>query len=142
MASKNSGFTLIEVLVASAILFSSIAVVSLIFKSSYLASEKAELRVGQAGLLPALLKLVQAEIRSKSDDDNDKISGQGTIWGQNYQWDANLIAFRAAPDKFDIDIGKMQSYPKKYKLWQVKLRLGNGKGVRDFQYYELSWLHS
>ncbi|WP_281556601.1 prepilin-type N-terminal cleavage/methylation domain-containing protein [Thalassomonas sp. RHCl1] len=141
MAVKNSGFTLIEVLVASAILFSSIAVVSLIFKSSYLASQKAELRVGQAGLVPALLKLVQAEIRRKTDDNNDKISGQGVIWGQNYQWNASLIAFRAAPDKFDIDIGKMQSYPKKFKLWQVQLRLGSEKGARDFQYHELSWLH-
>lgn len=134
------GFTLLEVLVASAILFSAIAITSLIFKSSYVASEKAQQRVEQAGVLPALLIIVQEDIREQTAGVTDALKNHGVIWGMPYRWQAKLSAFKAPPEKFDTDTGTMESYKKRYKLWQVDLSLGEGKKRLDFQYYEISWL--
>jgi len=137
----KQGFTLLEVLVASAILFSAIAITSLIFKSSYIASEKAQQRVEQSGVIPALLIIVQEDIRERTTEAVEELANQGVIWGMSYQWQANLIAFKAPPDKFDTDTGRMESSNKRFKLWQVELSLGEGKKRLDFQYHELSWLH-
>ena len=137
---KAKGFTLIELLVASVILFSAIAVATVIFKSSYVASEKAQQRMEQAGVVPALLSQIQAEIRDKTTENSVELDGKGDIWGISYQWQAQMIAFKSPPDKFDNSSGNMESHDKRYKLWLVDLTLGTGTGSLVYQYHELSWL--
>jgi prepilin-type N-terminal cleavage/methylation domain-containing protein len=138
---KNKGFTLIEVLVAATILFSVITVVSLLFRSSYIASEKAQVRIEQTGVLPTLLNLVQNELRVKTTDQTIELSGEGVIWNIPYQWQANLLEFKAPVDKFDPEAGVIDKYPPRYQLWQVDLVLGSGQRALDYQYQEFSWVN-
>jgi len=137
---QAKGFTLLEVLIASAILFSSIAITTLIFKSSYIASEKAQKRIEQAGVMPALLMQIQEDLRAQSTTASDQLAGQGVIWGLAYQWKAELISFKSPPDQFDNDTGLTESKAKRFKLWQVELALDINKKRLDFQYHEISWL--
>lgn len=144
MVAKNKGFTLIEILVASVILFSAISVVTLIFKSSYVASQKAQLKVEQTGIVSVLLKKVQQEIRDKTTYSSDKLEGEGVIWGKKYQWHAILLEFKAPIDKFDNETGTTDKFDEKYKLWQVDLVIGTGKSIEksivEYQYNEISWV--
>jgi type II secretory pathway pseudopilin PulG len=138
MNKSSQGFTLLEILVASTILFSSIAVVSLIFKTSYVASEKATLNVEQAGVIKALLTSIQLTIREDANQSINSLTGNGVIWGVPYQWQAELIANKAPPNKFDADTGNVESYSARYKLWNVALTTGKNN-KRKFEYNELSW---
>jgi len=155
MQQKNSGFTLLEVLVASTLLFACISVVTLIFKSAYVASQKAQIKVEQTGVIPALLPLIQQSIRQQTTRFGDQLSGNGIIWGMNYQWQAHVIAFKSPADKFDVDTTRMESYPKRYKKWLVSLELdgvdtainnqtadivNTRKNGLIYQYHELSWV--
>ncbi len=140
MLPKSKGFTLIELLVAATILFSAIAVVTLIFKSAYVASGKAQYRVEQAGVINILLKNIQRDIQSNANAKKNQLIGDGIIWGESYLWKAKVISFKPPAPKPDRDTGKIESFSNKYKLWQVNLTLGEGKGARDFTYKELSWI--
>jgi prepilin-type N-terminal cleavage/methylation domain-containing protein len=137
---KTKGFTLLEVLVASTILFASIAVVTLIFKSAYVSSEKAEGKLVQTSVVNALLPIIQQDIRIKTTQFTDKLTGAGILWGQQYQWNSHVIAFKSPADKLDLDTAKIESYPERYKKWQVELIIGSGNSQLSYHYHELSWL--
>ena len=62
----QAGFTLIEILVASVILFASLAVVSMIYRGAYLSSEKATQHVNISKVLPAVLSTIEYEIQQHS----------------------------------------------------------------------------
>ena len=138
MNKSSQGFTLLEILVASTILFSSIAVVSLIFKTSYVASEKATIHVEQAGIIKALVTSIQLTIREKTQQNTNNLNGSGVIWGVPYEWQAELIANKPPPNKFNADTGNVESYSARYKLWNVVLSTGKNN-KRQFEYNELSW---
>jgi len=138
MNKSSQGFTLLEILVASTILFSSIAVVSLIFKTSYVASEKATKNVEQAGVINVLVTSIQVTIREKTQQGTNSLQGDGVTWGVPYQWQAELIANKAPPNKFNADTGNVESYSARYKLWDVVLTIGKNN-KRKFEYNELSW---
>jgi len=138
MNKSSQGFTLLEILVASTILFSSIAVISLIFKTSYVTSEKATKHVEQAGVIKALVTSIQVTIREDTRQNTNSLKGSGVIWGVQYQRQAELIANKAPPNKFDASTGNMESYSARYKLWGVVLTVGENN-KRKFEYNELSW---
>ena len=148
---RTKGFTLLEVLVASAILFSTIAITSVIFKTAYVASEKAQNKVGITAVVPALLPIIQQSIREQTTQFADELTGNGIIWGIHYRWQAHVIAFKSPADKFDVDTTRMESYTKRYKKWLVNLELSDSHQVETsklpnfnkglaYQYHELSWV--
>ena len=141
MPLKNKGFTLIEVLVAATILFAVIAMVSLLYRTAYVSSEKAQLRIEQAGVLPALLELVQNELRINVSPSVTELTGEGLIWQLPYQWQANLQEFKAPVVRFDAETGITEEYAPRYQLWQVDLLLGSGKSALDYHYTEFSWVN-
>ena len=140
MVKQNRGFTLVEVLIASVILFMSVAVVSEIFRTSFVASEKAELRIAEAGLVPAMVNLIQEDIRQQTTAKTKALSGEGVLWGKAYRWQAERLAFAAPIDRYDVDTGKEQSYGKRYLLWQVSMSVGVEPKVRHYQFKEFSWV--
>ncbi|TMP45683.1 hypothetical protein CWB96_10895 [Pseudoalteromonas citrea] len=140
MKSSIKGFTLIEILVASTILFTSIASVTLIYKSSLTASLKAEQRLEQAGVISILLREIQQDIRLNSKVSQLTLQGEGSIWGVEYSWLAEVEGFKSPADKFDTTSGQIERFDKRYLLWDVHLKLGSGRSVREFNYKELSWL--
>lgn len=136
---SQSGFTLVEVLVATIILFSSIATVSLIYKGAYLSSVKSNSHVTLSGVIPVVLSNIRENIRSQGNTELTELSGKERAWGVAYDWDALQVEFKAPPDIFDPDKGTMLVSPKKYKLWEVNLKLTYMLASRNYKYNELSW---
>lgn len=140
MAGKlNKGFTLIEVLVASIILFSSIAIVSLLYKGVLVSSQKAQQHIQLSAAVPFVIEVVQRDIRYQKKVSEQTLSGQGIYWGVDYQWRAKIIEAKAPPTNFDIESGKMVEHQAKYLLWQVSLKLEFKNVQQELVYNDLSW---
>tara|TARA_R110002167_G_scaffold366448_1_gene597401 strand:- start:23487 stop:23936 length:450 start_codon:yes stop_codon:yes gene_type:complete len=136
---KQQGFTLIEVLVAAVILFTSIALVSNVYRGAFLSSDKADKHLVINSVLPAILATVRDDIRTQSYLADSVIKRNSNMWGINYKWEANLIDFKSAPERFDVDFGYLVTPPKKYKLWHVTLIISKGNSFKTFNYNELGW---
>ena len=136
---NHSGFTLIEVLVASVILFATLATISVIYRGALISTSKATDHVAISSVVPAIVSIVRENIRSKGNTPQAKILGSGTSWGVIYEWGAELTKFKAAPPIFDPDSGGQKETQPKYKLWQVNLSLKLNGVVRLYEYKELSW---
>lgn len=135
----KSGFTLIEVLVASMILFASITAISLIYKGAYLTSVKSDAHITVSGAVPVILANIKDKIRAEGESTAVKLSGEGNVWGVQYSWQAELENIKAAPNLFDPDSGKDVESPQKYKLWQVDLNIHYKTLKQPYQYNEISW---
>ena len=139
VSKEVGGFTLIEVLVAAMILFSSLAVIALIYRGALVASDKAEKHVEIANIVPNILTKVQREIRAQSAQEKSTISGKGNDWGVEYSWSANLLVYKSPLPIYDVELGSFTEKPKKYKYWQVKLVTFIGNTQQQFSYNEVSW---
>jgi len=133
------GFTLLEVLIASVILFSSIAAVSLIYRGAYLSSEKATNTIKLSSVLPSILTVIEAEIKQQSKLPNNALSGKGNAWQVSYSWKAELVSMEKAPDRIDPNSGANKTSPLKYKLWQVDLTTKFNNKEALYSYVELGW---
>jgi len=138
---NNSGFTLIEVMVAAVILFSVIATVSMVYRGAFLSSEKADGHIKVAAVIPSVLAIIQAEIRGKENEQKNLLTGKDSAWQVNYQWHAKLLEQKSPPKKYDAFTNKLASAAIKYKLWQVQLTLEHKGFTKHYQFKELSWLH-
>jgi len=135
----RKGFTLIEVLIASVILFAVIATSSLVYRTAVNSSVKAEHSIYISGLLPTIVSQVEADVLKKSQANASMVEGQGVVLEASYQWRAELLAFKSAPDKFDVELGEFITPPKKYKLWQVYLTVNRGESSSEFSFKSLGW---
>jgi len=136
---KVTGFTLIEVLVASVILFASIATVSMIYRGAFISSEKANNHMVISGVLPATLANMRADIREQGNSNKTQLSDSGNTWSVDYKWTAKLISHKSAPKRFDTSTGEFVTPKKKYKLWQVELVFEYKGLMKNYQLRELSW---
>lgn len=136
---NNKGFTLIEVLVASVILFSSIATVSMIYRGAYLSSDQANQHIITQAALPSILANVRNDIRAQNSNEQKELIGEGNSWNTAYKWKATLILFKSAPEKLDPDSSDSVVPPLKYKLWDVTLILKTDEMEKNYKYKELSW---
>jgi len=138
-ATRVSGFTLIEVMVASVILFTAIATVSMIYRGAFLSSEKANNHINLSAVLPSVLATIRQDIRLQGNSTISQLKQQSSTWQVNYHWQADLIEQKSAPETFDVDSGKLFTPPAKYKLWQVVLILERNGVTKQYQFNELSW---
>ena len=136
---KSTGFTLIEVMVASVILFASIAVVSVVYRGAFISSEKANTHIKVSGMLPSILATIREDIRQQGNSTSIELQHQSTAWQIKYRWQASLLKQKAAQPIFDPDLGEMTSPPQKFKLWAVQLTLEYGNLTQNYQFNELSW---
>ncbi|GAB0111508.1 PilW family protein [Pseudoalteromonas distincta] len=142
MNKSQRGFTLIEVLVASVILFATITLVSDMFRGSFISSEKANRHVTISGIMPIALKQIQSALRFQAKNAEQSLSGDNKFWGVNVHWEAQQVAFKSAPPLYDYDSGKYQQVPNKYTLWQVKAQFSYGSTTIEHSFYEVSWNES
>lgn len=136
--SAQSGFTLLEIMVASVILIASIAAISLSFRGALLSSQKAETNLQVSGAIEFLTDHVTREIRAINSE-NATMSGKGILWGISYKWQAELAQKGAAPERFDIDSGNFVSEEARFKLWMVTLELSRNGVNKSYSFYEVSW---
>jgi len=138
---QTSGFTLVEILVASVILFTSIAMVSMVYRGAYISTEKADGHINITGVFPAILATIREDIRAQGNSKLSLLKNESNMWGVNYQWQANLLQHKSAPKRFDPSMGGFVTPAKKYKLWRVELVLKRKSLMKKYQFNELSWLN-
>lgn len=134
---KKSGFTLVEVLIAATILFTSLAVVSESYRASLLASDKASRVAELLTPLPLILGHIQSRLL---ENPIDVVSGRGEVLGVAYEFEARSIKFGAPPRRVEPETGEYRTYPPRFRLYNVELSLNAGTQNRRFEYQELSWL--
>jgi prepilin-type N-terminal cleavage/methylation domain-containing protein len=135
MSISAKGFSLIEVLIASFILFISLAVFTHVFRGALLSSEKAEANVSTA----LYTQLISDKISSvlKNSHQLPQANGQGTLMGREYTWTAFIISSSQPPKRY---IGRVLSQADHVvKLWQVKLSVKDGNKTQEYAFEEVTW---
>lgn len=138
MSSKVRGFTLVEVLTASVILFASIATITAVYRGAFVASERANNHVKLVTVAKPVLALVRKDIREQGKN-IDVLNGQGQMWGVEYAWQANLSDIKAAPTRFDPESENFVQPNARFRLWNVELTLQVQGVEQSHQFEELSW---
>lgn len=143
ISKNNTGFTLVEVLIASVILFSSIAIVSVIYKGVLISSQKAQHHIQMDGATPFIISKIHQDLLESSStlQFGQSFSGEGAFWGVAYTWKAIANNIKAPPVNFDPDSGNMIEHKDKYILWDVDVHLAFKNMEQDIKYNELSWLN-
>jgi prepilin-type N-terminal cleavage/methylation domain-containing protein len=133
---RERGFTLIEVLIAATILFMVLATAGYSYQSSLLASRKAEGLIAILTPLPMILETVRNELRAHPDAES---SGQGTLLGVHYGFEAKTVRYEPPPARFDPDQAVFAKYAPRFRLYDVSLTLAHGGTRRRYLYQELAW---
>ena len=137
----QKGFTLLEVLVASLILFLVIVTMMNVYRGAILSSSKAERSLSLVAEVPQLRPLITQEIQASSGE--SYIERSGVIGEISFQWRAEpVIKGRAySPENEDMDSpfyrsgrGSTLLY-----LWVVDLTVSMEGMQRSYQFEELSW---
>ncbi|WP_405598788.1 MULTISPECIES: prepilin-type N-terminal cleavage/methylation domain-containing protein [unclassified Pseudoalteromonas] len=136
---KQAGFTLIEVLVASVILFSSIAIVGVIYKGVIIATVKSEKQVHIASVVPESIKKIQKELRSQKNQQATESQGSLSLLDVNAKWHAALVKSKLPPEAYDPDSGKMTQIDKKYYFWKVNVQFEFKNTVQEYNFNEFTW---
>lgn len=133
---RARGFTLIEVLIASTILFIVIAAAAEGYRGALLASRRAESLVRLLTPLPLITAAVRDTLRSKPAE---RLTGGAELLGVRYEFEAVTARYGAPPRRFDPDAADFREYPPRFRLYDVHLRLRAGERERQFVYQELAW---
>lgn len=136
------GFTLLEVLVSAVILFLVIAMLTQIFATSSRASKAAERTVKVTSSMPLFVQSIKEKLVNETPDIGATQSGEGRLLDLRYEWTAEVIEFKAPPDRLDIDIGRNVSYQPKFALWRVELIIGQNEYERAVTYKEFTWIET
>jgi len=99
--SSQKGFTLIEVLIAAIILFSSIALVAELFSSSSLSSQKASQVTQYNQTLPLVKNIIKDNIQLQAKDRSiSQMNGTVLAFGVSFIWNAQRVSLLpAAPEE-------------------------------------------
>jgi prepilin-type N-terminal cleavage/methylation domain-containing protein len=135
--SRNRGFTLIEVLVASFIMFLVIASVTMVYRGAILSSGKAERTLLFSSKAESISEQIRIQIQSSNEQ--AEIQGQGSMGKVNYSWSATPIRVAKAPAQFNLALGEMDSGKTVFRLWNITLTLTLGLATRSYQFSEVSW---
>lgn len=136
LAANQKGFTLIEVLVASFILFLVIAAVTMVYRGALLSSHKAERTLQFSSLVEPISEQIRLQLQSPA---NNELQGQGSMGPITFNWLA-VQAFKAkAPALLDAESGDIAQGNKTFRLWHITLELQLKNTTRDYHFSEVSW---
>ena len=135
---RSRGFTLIEVMIASVILFASLVAITETYRTNVESSRRAEAVIRMA----TPLVLIVSEIReSLREDPLDRRSGSGNLMGVSFRFEADISQFASALPAPDPEGATLDLPPKRFRLYDVRLTLTvPGIAEREFLYQELVWL--
>ena len=134
---KARGFTLIEVLVASIILFIFVAMAAQIFRQSAVSSLKAERAVKVAAVVPLVVENIRGKIMDAKD--LSVVKGQGQLQEVSYIWRADLAQRLPPIEGFDPRTEEFRTFDDKYNLWNVDITIVIDSYERHWVYEELTW---
>jgi len=128
----QSGFTLLEVLLASFILFSTIVTMTLVYRGALLSSSKAEQALSVSVAAHAVQRIVTDEFRQLTD--KSQAFGEGQYGEVTYSWRAietHRGTRRGSEDASTPD--------REFTLWRIDLSMSKGMMTKQFDYSEISW---
>jgi prepilin-type N-terminal cleavage/methylation domain-containing protein len=134
---KNSkGFTLIEVLIASIILFSSIAIIAELFSASSLSSKKAIKVAEYNQALPMINRIIKADIQSQSKQLSiSSIDGELFAFGIDFTWTAERISLLSPPLEPDSDLLR----PPRFGLFNVRVSTQQFNVKGEYTFAVATW---
>lgn len=135
--SNASGFTLIEVLIASVVLFATITVVAESYRANLAASRRASITAEMLTPLPLITSTIRTRLR---DEPGERLVGDGTVLGVKYSFEAVSVRFEPPPPVIDPDADGLRFYSPRYRLYDVRLLIEHRALRRQFIYQELAWL--
>ena len=133
---RQRGFTLVEVLIASTILFTVLGVASMSYRAAVLASAKAEATVAMLTPVPLITAAIRSQLRTKPVEAS---AGSGELLGVGFEWEATTSRYGSPPRRFDPDTTSFVDYPPRFRLYEVRLTLAYRDSSREFLYEELAW---
>jgi prepilin-type N-terminal cleavage/methylation domain-containing protein len=133
---RQAGFTLLEVLIAATILFTVLAVATETYRNSLLASSRAEGLLNLLTPLPLITSSIRSQLRSNPVEE---LSGDAELLGVRFEWQATTARHGAPARRFDPDTADFRTYPPRFRLYDVRLKLARAGQERVFLYQELAW---
>lgn len=133
---QQRGLTLLEVLIASVILFTAVTVASEAYRTNLLATLKASDTATILTPVPLIVEQVRQELRARPEE---RVEGRGEALGVVFEFSAETVAFAPPPRRFDPDTAEFRTYEPRFRLYAVTLSLRRGLRQRQFSYRELAW---
>lgn len=133
----NRGFTLIEVLIASFILFLVITSITMVYRGALLSSHKAERVLTFSSLIGPVSEQVKDIIHQSSKE--SELQGQGKMGPLTYSWTATQIKSGKAPERFDAITGTLKTSKVTFTLWDVSVNLQLKTATRQYYFSEVTW---
>ena len=132
MKTSESGFTLLEVLLAGFILFLVLSSMTMVYRGALLSSSKAELSIDITGSVPFIRVIVTDVLREgKSTEDQ---WGEGEYGDLAYHWVAQLTHEGQPSPILQETAGDLRYY-----LWHIELVVMRGHKERRYEFSEISW---
>ena len=98
----SKGFTLIEVLISSVILFSALAITAELYMSSQTSSNKAIAKALHAQISSIAISAIKTDLRRLAENKRiNEHSGEFSISGIRYSWNANREKFSSRVKNID-----------------------------------------
>lgn len=130
----NKGFTLIEVLIAAIILFSSLAITAQLFSASSLSADKAANAAQYYQSAELVITNIKSQLRERFEDTRQtEYNGITNVFGYQYEWHATVQEKITPPQSIDDDTPPVPRYP--VFLVEVELSQANKK----FQFKVVAW---
>lgn len=137
MQQKNKGFTLIEVLIAAVILFSTLAITAELYSASSLSANKVikNSQLSQASIVA--VQAIKAEIHKQAEQRRlSEHSGRVLIMGVEFQWVANRESYKTRAREPSDD----QPPRKQFSLFNVEVTpVVDSKQYRLFSFKVATW---
>lgn len=139
-ARRQSGFTLIEVLIAAVIMFTVLATATLSLRGALVASERATRTTELLAPLPWITSTIREDLREATGDRLiPEYSGAGVLFGVGYRFRALNVRSGAPTSRFDADAIDFIEYAPRFGLYDIELELAREGETSSFIYQELAW---
>lgn len=115
---KQTGFTLVEVLIAAVILFSALAITADLYKASSFTANKIIQKSNYYQATPLIVATIKAEIHQKVKKRKQaEFIGQAMANGQQYSWQAKRVSLKSRTKGIDESFEP----PLQFGLYQVEV---------------------
>ena len=128
---KNNGFTLLEVLIASVIIFAAIALTAAVYSNSVNSSMKAQRALKITQVLPMMQDSIASEVMLTTDS---QLEGQGKFEDVSYEWTAKV----SKEDELEQDVMSASNSNRFARLWDIQLSIRYQNIMRVYDYQEFS----
>lgn len=134
---RQKGFTLIEVLVASLILFLVISTMTMIYRGAMLSSSKAERMLTFSTYRPIIREQINSDLNNSGIAAS--LQNNGVLGEVSYSWEAMPELSSKTVERLNASSGELESGVKTYVLWNVTLNMTLGKTTRVYEFQEMTW---